>query len=159
FTDFAGHDGRITGVAFSPDGRLLVSGDANQQVRLWDVATGKPRHTFPAAGGTLAFSPDGRRFASAPGDEPLRWNQPADETARVWDVATGKELLRLRHPDTDQVRRVQFSPDGATLLSLEAEIEYGPSPGGLALDRWDAGTGRRLQRLALDRRYPRGVAV
>jgi RNA polymerase sigma factor (sigma-70 family) len=158
FTDFAGHDGRITAVAFSPDGHLLVSGDANQQVRLWDAATGEPRHTFPVAGGTLAFSPDGRRFASAPGDEPLRWDQPADETVRVWDVATGKELLRLRHPDTDQVRRVLFSLDDATLLSLEAKIEYDPSPGSLALDRWDAGSSRHLQRLSLDRRYPRGVA-
>jgi WD40 repeat protein len=159
FTDFAGHDGRITGVAFSPDGRLIVSGDANQEVRLWGSTTGTPRHTFPSAGGTLAFSPDGRRFASAAGDEPLRWNQPPDETARVWDVETGKELLRLRHPDTDQVRRVQFSPDGTTLLSLEATIQYDPSPGSLALDRWDAATGRRLERRPLDRRYPRGVAV
>jgi RNA polymerase sigma factor (sigma-70 family) len=158
FAEFAGHDGRITAVAFSPDGRLLASGDDNLQTRLWDPATGQSRHTFPIGGGSLAFSPDGRRLASAPGDEPIRFDEPIDETARVWDVAAGKELLRLRHPDAHQVRRVAFTPDGAALLSLEATIDYGETQGTLALDDWDAGTGRRQRRLALGKPYPRGVA-
>jgi RNA polymerase sigma factor (sigma-70 family) len=158
FTDFAGHDGRVLAIAFSPDGRLLVSGDANQQVRLWDAATGKPLRALDAVGGTLAFAPDGRRFASASGNEPVRYDEPPDETVRVWDVDTGNEVFRLRHRGAFQIVRVAFTPDGAGLLSLEAQTADNGSRGSGALCRWDAGTGRHRRRMPLGEPHPRGAA-
>ena len=41
-----GHAGTITSVAFSPTGRILASGSADQRVRLWDLTTGQHLHTF-----------------------------------------------------------------------------------------------------------------
>src|SRR5262249_50051648 len=55
----------------------------------------------------LAFSPDGRRVASA---------CPADRTARIWDAITGEELLTLRSPDGAMVSAA-FHPDGRRLLT------------------------------------------
>ena len=44
--EFIGHTGDVWGVAVSPDSRLLVSGSADQTIRLWKVATGKPLMTL-----------------------------------------------------------------------------------------------------------------
>jgi WD40 repeat protein len=75
-----GHTDQVTGLAFTPDGRLLASSGQDAAVRLWDPATGQPVG-LPLAGHTqwiagLDISPDGRWLASAGGDA----------TVRVWDL-------------------------------------------------------------------------
>ncbi|MEK7784336.1 MAG: hypothetical protein AAB658_02775, partial [Chloroflexota bacterium] len=62
----------ITGLAFSPDGRLLVSGSLAQTVRLWDVnrriEIGLPLVGHGSAVRSVAFSADGKTFVSG-GDD------------------------------------------------------------------------------------------
>jgi WD40 repeat protein len=75
-----GHTDLVTGLAFTPDGRLLASSGQDAAVRLWDTATGQPVG-LPLAGHAqwiagLDVSPDGRWLASAGGDT----------TVRVWDL-------------------------------------------------------------------------
>jgi WD40 repeat protein len=75
----AGHKNWVQSVAFSPDGRTLVSVGVNQPVRIWEVASGKERRRYEGHHGgnrTVTFSRDGRRLATG-GD---------DTTVLVWDV-------------------------------------------------------------------------
>ena len=91
----------------SPDGKLLASGGPDNDISLWEAATGElvrrlEGHTETIASSAgLAFSPSGERLASA----------SLDNTARLWDVATGTSLRVLSGHD-DTVEGVAFSPDG-----------------------------------------------
>ncbi len=81
-----GHEEKINGLSFSPDGRLLAScsgdyrSDKDMTVRVWDLATGQERRRFDGHRGpvrSVAFTPDGRWVVS--GSE--------DCTGLVWDVS------------------------------------------------------------------------
>src|SRR5262249_12036059 len=63
-----GHTEAVISVAYSPDGRLLASGDEAGEVRVWGVPSGKLRYVLPVVGPTvhaLALSPDGKSLLTA----------------------------------------------------------------------------------------------
>ncbi len=99
----------FAGIAFSPDGTLLVTGDAEGGLRLWQVATGQLVMNFAGHLGwvwSVAFSPDGQLLASC----------SSDKTIRLWDVNTGK-CLRTLSGHTSSIWSVAFSADGQILAS------------------------------------------
>jgi WD40 repeat protein/predicted Ser/Thr protein kinase len=135
-----GHTGTVKDLAFSRDGRRLVSAthdlpnyQGDGTARLWEAA---PEVTLPVLAGhesyvyPVAYSPDGRWIASG------AW----DGTIRLWDAATGEVFAKLPHPDPGIVRALAFTPDGARLVS-------GGDFGG-ELRVWDLSNGRILRRVA-----------
>jgi tRNA A-37 threonylcarbamoyl transferase component Bud32 len=85
---------------------------------------------------SVAFSPDGKRLASA----------SRDNTVKVLDAQTGQELLTLKG-HTSWVWSVAFSPDGKRLASGSGEMASTPKPGEVKV--WDAQTGQELCTLTL----------
>lgn len=99
-----GHKAAVLAVAFSPDGRVLVtcSGGTiphskfdplDDSIRFWDVATGKQLHVMESKHGvvtSVAWSRDGRLVTSASAGGPLQ----------VWEVASGKEVSRFEDKGT-----------------------------------------------------------
>jgi WD40 repeat protein len=134
-----GHEVGVVSVAFSPDAKTVATGDGelgagtgatDGRIRLWGVPEGRlvrQFHGHLTSVQSLAFSPDGRRLASA----------GHDARARLWDAATGEQLHKCRGADTP-FRFAVFSPDGKMLLVTSAP-DGGSVPGELSLWRVDSG--------------------
>jgi len=108
---FTGHTNMVMSVAVSPDGAAIVSGSADNSVRIWDAQTGAEMLS-PLLGHTdlvwsVAISFDGRLVAS--GSE--------DYTVRLWDLLTGKAVGKPMRGHSTYVKAVVFSPDARWLAS------------------------------------------
>lgn len=119
----ASYGERVTGLAFSPDGRLVASASQDHKVKVTEVDTGRdlltPEHCIGAVHSrALPFSPDGRFLAS--GNEFNR--------IELWDVATGAKQCVEAHSkesplDTvTPVTSIAFSPDGRILASARDNV-------------------------------------
>jgi WD40 repeat protein len=95
-------------VRFSPDGKHVVVAWGNTEPKLgfWDAATGRSVRSInlPTATNALAFSPDGKRFAT-----------PHGRDIRLWDVATGMPVATFVENMGNE--GLVFSPDGKTLAA------------------------------------------
>lgn len=103
--DAGAGNGRQT-VAFSPDGRVVVSG-LGRGVAIWNAVTGRVVRELaasPASGGAHAFNPLGNEVASQRGSDIV-----------LWSVATGEELKKLARWGSDKIRAIAFHPEGRLL--------------------------------------------
>jgi RNA polymerase sigma factor (sigma-70 family) len=123
---------QMTNVAFSADGKTMISAGQDSTIRLWDVSNGKEtaKESVSVAGHqgairTLAVAADGRTVAT----------RGQDNTIRRWDAATGKETGQFRIPAGATVS--SFSPDGKLLAFNDSEEN---------VYLWDVTTGKERRR-------------
>ena len=106
-----GHDSTIMQLAYSPDGKQLMSSSADQTIKIWQIASGKETYSFQEDAACLSsvFSHDGHRIASGSEDRTVKlWALPAQECdpggcghyPRSWRVQL-REGLRVSDLYTD----------------------------------------------------------
>lgn len=131
----------IFSAAFSPDGEQIatLSESAPSYLRVWNADSGEKQlgvelgldgRVLATTLGNLAYSPDGKEIAVA-------YTNPV---VRVLDAQTGEVLLELVH--NEAVRSVAFSPDGATVATVDS--------GAAAPVLWDAVSGEKLMTMTVE---------
>jgi len=153
---FSGHTDEVRSVAFSPDGKSIVSGsqDEDTTMKLWDVETGKEIKTFTDRTwiiqlGPVAFSPDGKSIVTG---------STRDNFLILWDVETGKCIIGtdffIKVPVSvhssgtiffNTVNTLAFSPDGKTFISGAKLFYKATVPQHAALKLWDASNAKLIK--------------
>lgn len=135
---FRGHSEGVGSVAFSPDGKQILTRSVDKTLKLWDVATGQEIQTFREYPGvhyhSVAFSPDGKQIIS--GDE--------NGIPKLWDVATGQVIRTFKGGYSNIIKgynsniiiSIAFSPDGNQIISGSLNN---------TLKLWDVASGQEIR--------------
>jgi WD40 repeat protein len=133
--------GTVFAVAFSPDGKLFATGDANCEIKLWQVKDGK--QILTCQGHTewvrsVAFNSDCTILASA----------SYDRTVKLWDITTGK-CLKTFQGHSSRLYSAAIDPESTIIASAGADQ---------TVKLWDIHTGKCLKTLQGHTRWVRSVA-
>jgi WD40 repeat protein len=105
-------------MAFSKDGRLLVTGGWNGTIKVWEINGGRPgkapKQTLSGYGNvvtSIAFSQDGKTMATAGNAHAIT----------LWHTATFREMITLQA--SQNIISIAFTPDGNSLVAIGGERE------------------------------------
>lgn len=139
------HDFEVTSVAFTPDGRAVISGSHDHTARRVDLATDRTEWIAPGLYeqvNSVAISQDGAILATGSSDGRFAVRvlkagarDLGPGAVRLWEARTGRLLRRLGDP-REQIMAVALSPDGRRVIAGGAN----PKGDGV-VHAWDTATG------------------
>lgn len=132
---FSGHDSWVRGIAFSRDGKVLITAGFDDTLIWWPMDAEKPEpiRKVGAHQGwirSLSVSPDGRLLATAGNDR----------VVRLWHVADGKSVRELEGHGRE-VYSTGFDPAGKFLLSGDLLGK---------VNQWEVATGKLVRTFAAE---------
>jgi len=132
-TRLAGHNDFINNIAFSPNGRQLLScSGRDSTIKIWDAASGELIRSIQSNAIGVSFSPDGSRIVG---------RNTSENSVKIWNTSNGNEIRTLEH--TERLMSVTYSPDGRQILTASYD--------GIRI--WDAVNGQILRTINSGTRY------
>jgi WD40 repeat protein/transcriptional regulator with XRE-family HTH domain len=131
----------VLGVAFSPDGKYVLTGGQDHVARLWNVSTGRELRDFIGHKGgvrSVVFSFDGKYVLTG----------SDDQTAKLWDAEAGR-LLHTFTLNITSVVAVAFSPDAKYMIAKGIGA-LGPTGEYLDTRVWDVSSGEEVRAFNID---------
>ena len=133
--------GTIVGVSFSEDGKLLATSATDNQIKLWDVATGREVKTLSGAAmpiTDIAFSADGRSLTLA-----------GQQAVSSWELTTGGVRRAVALPDDYARAGLEGLSERGSLLSADGKLVVAGSNSQPVAKIWEVSTGRELPGVSL----------
>ncbi|XP_065570912.1 protein HIRA homolog isoform X2 [Artemia franciscana] len=131
-----GHEGDILDITWAPNDARLASASIDNDIIVWDMRSSKPEILKKLKGHTglvkgVSFDPIGKYLAS----------QSEDKSLRIWRTSDWKEEKAITEPflecsGTTPVLRLDWSPEGQTLISAHAINGGGPTAQIIDRDGW-----------------------
>jgi DNA-binding beta-propeller fold protein YncE len=133
--NLVGHTAAVMSVAYSPDGKQIVTSSVDHTVRIWDAGNGRNIRTINSEKEFLnaVYSPNGQQIAAYAddfGDDFGIW---------IFNAASGQELMSI--PVQLLPQDLAYSPDGKQLL-VNVWIDNGNTH---IIKVFDPDTGRELR--------------
>jgi WD40 repeat protein len=122
-----GHSRYISCLAYSPNGKYMVSGSQDNTLKLWDITNGKEIRTFSIHTGlvrSVMFNPEGTSILTS----------SADNKALIYNIETGKAESEFLL-EKDRLFKSCYSPDGSKVLTMNDR------DGAIV---WDVNSGEKL---------------
>ena len=138
-TRLLGHQGKVTSVAFSPNGQTIASASEDKTVKLWRRDNGKLIKTLRGHQGkvySVAFSPDGQTIASGSEDKTVRiWKQNTfnpfvkvlkgygnSPTVNNANTQSNSQVSKFFHGGAWSMNSVSFSPSNKLLAATSGNL-------------------------------------
>jgi WD40 repeat protein len=107
-TTAQGHTGTVRTVAFSPDGKMMASGDWEPRVKIWDARSFHELISLTGGGNRVAFSPDDQKLVSIDYLQGL---------VHLWNLANASQFA-TRHWQLKSLNFAAFGHDGIPLAAV-----------------------------------------
>ncbi|MEM7726847.1 MAG: WD40 repeat domain-containing protein [Cyanobacteria bacterium P01_A01_bin.45] len=109
----SGHDAPVEALSISPEGKILVSGSADNTVKVWNLHNGKLLRTLKDHKGrvtSVAIAPDGEILITG----------SDDSTIKIWNLKTG-ELISTLNQSEAVVTSIVITPDGKKFIGASTD--------------------------------------
>ena len=149
--DLTNHTEWVMGLAQTPDGKTLVTGDDQGVIIVWDLPAGKELRRWQATQwiASLGISPDGRTVAASQHTPFIRFKNGLETFVphfHFWDAVSGQSKLDLSKEIKVGMSAVVYSPDGKWLAAAHGNTQTEKNEGKVFLI--DPTTGNKIRELA-----------